>query len=153
MASTAFPRVFSPALTLPAPGRRTTADAVAGISAGCAAAEIVHSVKAAGRLTVFVCADASDMIRLADELSWFDPTLTVSVLPDWETLPYDTMSPHEDLVSERLETLWKLAMHARCKEAQTETKSHVDVILTSAATAAQSISAWCSETSIPRETV
>ena len=139
MASTAFPRVFSPALTLPAPGRRTTADAVAGISAGCAAAEIVRSVKAAGRLTVFVCADASDMIRLADELTWFDPTLTVSVLPDWETLPYDTMSPHEDLVSERLETLWKLAMHARRKEAQTETKSHVDVILTSAATAAQRI--------------
>lgn len=139
MASTAFPRVLSPALTLPAPGRRTTADAVAGISAGCAAAEIVRSVKAAGRLTVFVCADASDMIRLADELTWFDPTLTVSVLPDWETLPYDTMSPHEDLVSERLETLWKLAMHARRKEAQTETKSHVDVILTSAATAAQRI--------------
>ena len=30
-------------------------------------------------------------------------------LPDWETLPYDTLSPHQDLVSERLETLYRLS--------------------------------------------
>ncbi len=28
------------------------------------------------------------------------------MLPDWETLPYDHFSPHQDLVSERLATLW-----------------------------------------------
>ncbi|HDZ16171.1 MAG TPA: transcription-repair coupling factor, partial [Methylophaga aminisulfidivorans] len=28
--------------------------------------------------------------------------------PDWETLPYDTFSPHQDIVSERLETLHHL---------------------------------------------
>jgi len=49
------------------------------------------------------------------------------------------MSPHEDLVSERLETLWKLAMHARGKDAAANAKAPVDVILTSAATAAQRI--------------
>ena len=136
---TPFPRVFSSPLTLPAPGRRHTAEALAGLSAGLAAADIVRTAKAAGRLVVLICADASDMIRLADELAWFDPSMTVSVLPDWETLPYDTMSPHEDLVSERLETLWKLAIHARRKEADLQSTSHVDVILTSASTAAQRI--------------
>jgi len=31
------------------------------------------------------------------------------VLPDWETLPYDHFSPHQDLVSERLATLYRVA--------------------------------------------
>ena len=29
-------------------------------------------------------------------------------LPDWETLPYDALSPHQDIVSERLATLYSL---------------------------------------------
>jgi transcription-repair coupling factor (superfamily II helicase) len=32
----------------------------------------------------------------------------VAVFPDWETLPYDTFSPHQDLISERLATLWRI---------------------------------------------
>jgi transcription-repair coupling factor (superfamily II helicase) len=37
--------------------------------------------------------------------AWFAPGLTVALLPDWETLPYDHFSPHQDLVSQRLATL------------------------------------------------
>jgi transcription-repair coupling factor (superfamily II helicase) len=37
----------------------------------------------------------------------------VRLLPDWETLPYDTFSPHQDLVSERLATLHDLG-EGRC---------------------------------------
>ena len=29
-------------------------------------------------------------------------------LPDWETLPYDVFSPHQDIISERLKTLHAL---------------------------------------------
>lgn len=61
-----------------------------------------------GRITALVCADPGDCTRLADELVFFDPTLQVAVFPDWETLPYDTFSPHQDLISERLATLWRL---------------------------------------------
>src|SRR4029079_15117185 len=32
----------------------------------------------------------------------------VCLLPDWETLPYDQFSPHQDLVSERLATLYRI---------------------------------------------
>ncbi len=35
-------------------------------------------------------------------------TLPLLQLPDWETLPYDTFSPHQDIVSERLATLYRL---------------------------------------------
>src|SRR5687768_411926 len=48
--------------------------------------------------------------RLLEEIPWFDPKLKVHLFPDWETLPYDHFSPHSDLVSERLATLYQM-MH------------------------------------------
>ncbi|KZY63541.1 transcription-repair coupling factor, partial [Oleiphilus sp. HI0065] len=40
---------------------------------------------------------------------------SVFLLPDWETLPYDSFSPHEDIVSERLKTLSALKnMNSGC---------------------------------------
>ncbi len=37
------------------------------------------------------------------------PALRIAILPDWETLPYDHFSPHQDLVSERLATLYRVS--------------------------------------------
>ncbi|MDR3158360.1 MAG: transcription-repair coupling factor [Zoogloeaceae bacterium] len=59
-----------------------------------------------GRLLVVVTANALDAQRLQEEVAWFAPNLEARLLPDWETLPYDNFSPHQDLVSERLATLW-----------------------------------------------
>ena len=59
-------------------------------------------------LTV-LAASAQDAERLREEIAWFDPKLRVHRLPDWEILPYDQFSPHPDLVSERLSTLWQFA--------------------------------------------
>jgi transcription-repair coupling factor (superfamily II helicase) len=63
---------------------------------------------AGGRLLVAVTASALDATRLADETRWFAPALRVRALADWETLPYDAFSPHQDLVSDRLATLYEL---------------------------------------------
>ncbi|MGB0846021.1 MAG: transcription-repair coupling factor [Thiolinea sp.] len=38
-------------------------------------------------------------------LKFFAPTLKTQIFPDWETLPYDLFSPHEDIISDRLKTL------------------------------------------------
>ena len=57
---------------------------------------------------VVLCANAQDAGRLLAEIGYFDSTLRVLQLPDWETLPYDAFSPHHDLVSERLQTLYAL---------------------------------------------
>jgi transcription-repair coupling factor (superfamily II helicase) len=59
-----------------------------------------------------LAASALDAERLRSEIAWFDPHLRVHRLPDWEILPYDQFSPHPDLVSERLATLWQLAAGA-----------------------------------------
>ncbi|MDE2118704.1 MAG: transcription-repair coupling factor, partial [Betaproteobacteria bacterium] len=54
---------------------------------------------------VVIAASALEAQRLVEEIPFFDPKLRVHLLPDWETLPYDHFSPHQDLVSERLATL------------------------------------------------
>ncbi|MCY7388602.1 MAG: DEAD/DEAH box helicase, partial [Burkholderiales bacterium] len=51
-------------------------------------------------------ASAQDAERLSAEIAFFRPALRVHRLPDWETLAYDHFSPHPDLVSERLATLY-----------------------------------------------
>jgi len=55
-----------------------------------------------GAVHVIVCARTTDCVRLIAEIGYFAPALRVAGLPDWETLPYDHLSPHQDLVSERL---------------------------------------------------
>ncbi|HKB62199.1 MAG TPA: CarD family transcriptional regulator, partial [Burkholderiales bacterium] len=62
----------------------------------------------ASRPAVVFCAQATEAQRLKDEIAWFAPQLSVLLLPDWETLPYDHFSPHHDLVSERLATLYRI---------------------------------------------
>ncbi|MFA6921998.1 MAG: transcription-repair coupling factor [Gallionella sp.] len=54
---------------------------------------------------VLITANALEAQRLAEEIPFFAPKLRVHLLPDWETLPYDHFSPHQDLISERLATL------------------------------------------------
>ncbi|MEY2686229.1 MAG: transcription-repair coupling factor, partial [Pseudomonadota bacterium] len=62
---------------------------------------------AVARLVV-ICAEPADAQRLQDEIAFFAPELKTAVFPDWETLPYDSFSPHQDLISERLATLWRV---------------------------------------------
>ena len=60
------------------------------------------------RPVVIFCALATEAQRLKAEIAWLAPQLAVLLLPDWETLPYDHFSPHHDLVSERLATLYRI---------------------------------------------
>ncbi len=85
------------------------------------------------KLLVLIADNASQCLRLKEEISYFAPELNIVYFPDWETLPYDLVSPHQDLVSERLETLYKLAN-------PDEARSQIDVVLLTGTTAAQTIS-------------
>jgi transcription-repair coupling factor (superfamily II helicase) len=90
-----------PILAAPPPGQRSAAAPLAGSADSLALSRLA----AAARPLAIVTADATDAQRLVEEMRWFAPSLAVHLLPDWETLPYDSFSPHQDLVSERLETL------------------------------------------------
>lgn len=59
-------------------------------------------------LTVIVTDDMQQAARLYDEIKQFTDQ-PILQFPDWETLPYDSFSPHQDMVSERLACLYQLA--------------------------------------------
>ncbi len=91
-----------------APGKRFTLPRPTGSADALLLARLGRSHAQNHQVLGVFTAEPSDTQRLADELPFFDPLLRVAVFPDWETLPYDTFSPHQDLISERLATLWRI---------------------------------------------
>ncbi len=79
-----------------------------GASLSLAAAELARRAR---RLVVLLAPDSHSADQLEQEARFFlaQKAHIVHHLPDWETLPYDLFSPHEDIVSERLRVLSGLA--------------------------------------------
>ena len=59
-------------------------------------------------LKVILTQDVEQALRVQTAWQFFRPSDTAVFLPDWETLPYERFSPHQDLVSERLSALWQV---------------------------------------------
>ena len=74
-----------------------------------AALALAEAIRSDARLYVVIAADARELERRSAELRFFTGNrLAVFTLPDWEVLPYDLFSPHPDITSERLRTLFAL---------------------------------------------
>ncbi|RRW27564.1 transcription-repair coupling factor [Stutzerimonas stutzeri] len=69
---------------------------------------IAEAASNAKRFTLLLTANSQSAERLQEELAFFAPDLPVLHFPDWETLPYDLFSPHQDIVSQRIATLYQL---------------------------------------------
>nr|WP_218576159.1 transcription-repair coupling factor [Pseudomonas sp. SLFW] len=69
---------------------------------------IAEAASAAKRFTLLLTADSQSAERLEQELKFFAPHLPVLHFPDWETLPYDLFSPHQDIISQRIASLYRL---------------------------------------------
>jgi transcription-repair coupling factor (superfamily II helicase) len=94
--------------TTPWPHQAATRTALGPFS-GCADARCIAELTAQGRLLVVITAQTSAALALERELPFFlDKPCEILVFPDWETLPYDNFSPHQDIISERLHTLSRL---------------------------------------------
>ena len=109
------------------PGKRFTVPRPTGSADALLLARLGEREKSAQRTTVIVTADASDAQRLIDEMAFFAPELRCALFPDWETLPYDQFSPHQDLISERLAALWRIS--------QKDRETGADVVIVPATTA------------------
>ncbi|MDB5892854.1 MAG: transcription-repair coupling factor, partial [Rhodoferax sp.] len=108
-------------------GKRYTLPRPTGSADALLLAQLALREKSHQRLTAIVTSDATDAQRLMEELVFFQPTLRCALFPDWETLPYDTFSPHQDLISERLSTLWRIS--------QRDKETGADVVIVPATTA------------------
>ena len=87
---------------LPKVGARLDLPGLAGSADALAIAQLAKPAQ----LLAVITASPLDAQRLQEEVAWFAPGLRVHLLSDWETLPYDNFSPHQDLISERLATLY-----------------------------------------------
>ena len=81
-----------------------------GLHGTATALALVHAARAHDGPLLVVAADAREAERIEQELAFFaaGEELPIRHLPDWETLPWDVFSPHQDIISARLETLYRL---------------------------------------------
>src|SRR6201993_3154187 len=74
-----------------------------------AALALAEAARVDRRLYVLIVDGARELERLSAELRFFSSgALPLLRLPDWEVLPDDLFSPHPDIISERLQTLYEL---------------------------------------------
>ena len=69
---------------------------------------IAEAARSHDGLLVAVTRDTQRAQALEAELNIFAGNLPVLHFPDWETLPYDVFSPHPEIVSQRIATLYQL---------------------------------------------
>jgi transcription-repair coupling factor (superfamily II helicase) len=94
-----------PLPSLPATAGKQHWGNLPGAALSLAIAEAASNAK---RFTLLLTADSQSAERLQEELSFFAPDLPVLHFPDWETLPYDLFSPHQDIISQRIAALYRL---------------------------------------------
>jgi transcription-repair coupling factor (superfamily II helicase) len=96
--------------TLAAIARKRGQWTVAGLPEGADALVLAElAATTGGQDILHVARDGQRLERLQDGLRFFAPEREVLVFPAWDCLPYDRLSPHPDIVAERLETLARLA--------------------------------------------
>ena len=77
------------------------------LTGAACAVECAEIVERHAGLVLLIAPDMQNALRLQDEIRQFTdyPVIT---LADWETLPFDSFSPHQDIISSRLSTLYQL---------------------------------------------
>ena len=79
---------------------------------GCASNLAICNAAANANAPILLICENNEVVEQSiRELKYFcsaHTQLPVFSLPDWETLPYDNFSPHQDIISERLSALFHL---------------------------------------------
>jgi transcription-repair coupling factor (superfamily II helicase) len=83
-------------------GQKLTWGNLHGASIGLA---LSRTIATSNMPVVIIAPDSLTANRLEYELSFFQQDQCIIHFPDWETLPYDQFSPHQDIISERLSAL------------------------------------------------
>ena len=83
-----------------------------GLQGDSLALAVSNAVRQSSNLVVVVSSNMQIAEQIRDQFIFFDSgsKTSVSIFPDWETLPYDNFSPHQDIVSERVSTLYRLPL-------------------------------------------
>ncbi|WLS80473.1 transcription-repair coupling factor [Erwinia pyri] len=82
------------------------------LTGAACAVECAEIVERHSGPVMLIAPDMQNALRLHDEIKQFTDEPVLS-LADWETLPFDSFSPHQDIISSRLSTLYQLPMMER----------------------------------------
>ncbi|NAX48403.1 transcription-repair coupling factor [Photobacterium halotolerans] len=93
--------------SLPLPNKAGDKRFVGNVSGAALAVAIAELAKSHTGPVLAVVPDTQTALRLQPEISQFSQA-EVNIFPDWETLPYDSFSPHQDIISDRLARLYQL---------------------------------------------
>lgn len=82
-----------------------------GLTGSAKSLAIAQAAKEHDGPLIVITQDTAQAYQLEKEILFFSDKkdLRVNLFPHWETLPYDHFSPHQDIVSKRLETLYLLS--------------------------------------------
>ncbi len=97
--------------SFPLPGKPGEKNFWGNLSNSASTLAIARAFEESRQPMLVVTADSSEAIRLEEELGFFlqdRKHAEIFHFPDWEILPYDAFSPHQDIISQRLDTLYRL---------------------------------------------
>ena len=89
----------------------------AKLNSSAAALAISRSMRERSSPSLIITTNMAEAERCHHELSLFlneQEKQTLHLFPDWETLPYDSFSPHQDIISGRLRCLYELSTQSKC---------------------------------------
>ena len=93
----------------PQAGQRNRWGQLYGSSDALVIAQMAQQAGRDSKPIIIITPDTPTATRLEYDIRFYvDETIPVLIFPDWEILPYDVFSPHQDIISERLATLSKL---------------------------------------------
>lgn len=91
----------------PLPSKAGDLRVLGQLHGGAVALECTRIAEAHNGTILLITTDMQLALQLQTEMQQFTQ-LPIQQLPDWETLPYDSFSPHQDIVSDRLSLLYQL---------------------------------------------
>jgi len=99
----------TPLIQIPALKNDNDRLVLANLQGSSLALTISECAKQQNAPLILITSDTPSALKLRQELDYFvDDNIELISFPDWETLPYDHFSPHQDITSTRIETLFKL---------------------------------------------
>ncbi len=94
------------------PSKNADTKWLGGVAGAAAGWIIAQAAQEQPGITLVIAKDTNSALILESEIRFFAPENQLEILPfpDWETLPYDNFSPHQDIISSRLTTLHQLPL-------------------------------------------
>lgn len=82
---------------------------ISGLKGARLALQLIELSQQTDGPLVILLDSVAKVSQLESDIQFLDNEIPILRFADWETLPYDTFSPHQDIISARLETLSQLS--------------------------------------------